>query len=335
MERLSNKAKNLILLGALTVIALIAITIFLIYKHYHPSTKDAYVGANTVHVAAQVSGPAQKVKAQNYQMVHKGDLLLTIDPRPFKIQLQKAQAQLAQARQNIQAEKAQIAIAKAQVKQQKAELEWAKTHAQRINELVKKGRISKQKGDKVTSKRLEAEAALVAAKNKLDKAKAQLGPHSKDRAQLQQAKAKIHQAQLKLSYTHITAPTDGQLINFSVRPGTMVRKGKPLFDVVSDNKWWVDANFKETQLTNLHVGQTAKVTLDMYPDQTLNGHIESISQGSGSAFSIMPPENATGNWVKVTKRFPVRIHLDAKDFPRQLRVGASANVTVNINSSSS
>lgn len=335
MKQLSNKAKNLILLGALTLIAVIAITIFLIYKHYHPSTKDAYVGAHTVHVAAQVSGPADKVKVDNYDTVHKGQLLLTIDPRPFKIQLQKAKAQLAVAKQNIQAEKAQVAIAKAQVQQKQAELSWAKKHAQRFQKLAKNDRISQEKADKAISNSLQSQAALVAAKNKLRKAKAQLGHDDQGRAQLHKAQALVHHAQLELSYTRIKAPANGQVINFTVRPGTMVREGKPLFDLVTHNEWWVDANFKETQLTNLHQGQKATVTLDMYPDHSLKGHIESISQGSGSAFSIMPPENATGNWVKVTKRFPVRIKLDAKDFPRQLRVGASAQVTVNIESNES
>lgn len=326
------KAKNLLLLAVLTIIAAVLIGGFLIYKSYHPSTKDAYVGANKIHVAAQITGPAKQVKAHNYEQVHKGQLLVTIDPRPYKIELQKAKAQLAQAKQNIRAEKAQVAIAEAQLQQSQTELKWAQQHAKRIVKLVKKGRVSEEEGDKVISKRLEAQAKVTAAKNKLRKARAQLGKDTQDQAQLREAKAKVRHALLKLSYTKITAPADGQLINFDVRPGTMVHAGKTLFDLVAEGQWWVDANFKETQLTHLKPGQKATIKLDMYPNQTLQGHIESISQGSGSAFSIMPPENATGNWVKVTQRFPVRIDLDTQDFSKQLRVGASSEVTINLES---
>lgn len=332
MKQLSMKAKNLLLLATLAIIAAIAIGGFLIYRSYHPSTKDAYVGANKVHVAAQVSGQATQVNAQNYQMVHQGDLLVKIDESRFDIELQKARAQLHQAKQNIRAQQAQVDIAKAEIKQRQAELDWAEEHAQRILKLVKKGRISKEKGDQVTKKRLEARAAMVAAKNKLRKAKAQLGKQGKGKAQLHKARSKVAHALVKLGYTKIRAPADGQLINFDVQPGTMIRKGEALFDLVKQNEWWVDANFKETQLTHLKQGQPAQVQLDMYPDHTLKGYIQSISQGSGSAFSIMPPENATGNWVKVTQRFPVRIKLKTKNFPRQLRVGASAEVTINLES---
>ena len=128
--------------------------------------------------------------------------------------------------------------------------------------------------------------------------------------------------------THVTAPSDGILSNVTLRPGATVQAGPPLFAIIEANRWWVDANFKETDLARIKVGQPATVYLDMYPGATFDGVVESISAGSGATFSVLPPENATGNWVKVTQRFPVRITITNPPADKPLRVGASASVTI-------
>jgi membrane fusion protein (multidrug efflux system) len=147
-------------------------------------------------------------------------------------------------------------------------------------------------------------------------------------AALEVAKAAAARAKLNLEFTHVIAPADGTLVNFTLRVGSAVAPNFILFSLVEDNQWWIDANYKETQLTRIHPGQTASIRVDLYSDHVFRGHVEQISRGSGSAFSLLPPENATGNWVKVTQRFPVKIVFDTLDSHYPMRVGASATVTI-------
>jgi membrane fusion protein (multidrug efflux system) len=148
--------------------------------------------------------------------------------------------------------------------------------------------------------------------------------------QLRAAAAQLDKATHDRVKTHVTAPADGLLSNVTLRPGATVQAGAPLFAIIEGNPWWVDANFKETDLARIAVGQKAKIRLDMYPGVTFDGVVESISAGSGSTFSVLPAENATGNWVKVTQRFPVRISITnpPAEAAKPLRVGASASVTI-------
>ena len=146
--------------------------------------------------------------------------------------------------------------------------------------------------------------------------------------QLRAASAQLAKATHDRVKTHTTAPSDGILSNVTLRPGATVQAGQPLFAIIEANRWWVDANFKETDLARIKVGQPATVYLDMYPGVTFDGIVESISSGSGASFSVLPPENASGNWVKVTQRFPVRIALTNPPADKPLRVGASTSVTI-------
>jgi membrane fusion protein (multidrug efflux system) len=147
--------------------------------------------------------------------------------------------------------------------------------------------------------------------------------------QLRSAAAGLDKATHDRVQTHVTAPASGWVTNVSLRPGAIVQAGTPAFAIVEDGDWWVDANFKETDLGRIKPGQTAAIRLDMYPGLTLDGVVESISAGSGATFSVLPPENATGNWVKVTQRFPIRIKItNAPNPDKPLRLGASASVTI-------
>jgi membrane fusion protein (multidrug efflux system) len=153
-------------------------------------------------------------------------------------------------------------------------------------------------------------------------------------AAVQLDKADLTQAQLNLEYTHVVAPTDGWITSMSLREGDIVQANQPIFAFVSNNEFWVDANFKETQLANLQPGQIATVKVDMYPQHVFKGLVESLSKGSGTVFSLLPPENATGNWVKVTQRVPVRVVVLSPDPRYPLRIGTTATVTVDTRSSS-
>lgn len=298
------------------------------HSELYPSTDDAYIQAHVVNIAPQVSGPVSQIFAENYQHVKKGQKLFNIDRRPFVIAIHEANAQLQLAKQKMESANAAVKTAKANVLERKSQLTLAIKNARRILTLVKDGQMSKQEGDKITSDLQVARAGLTAAKNQLAESKAELGKLGNQNAEIREAAAKLAQAKLNLSYTYITAPTNGQLVNFKVRAGNMLEAGQTIFSIVDDSQWWVDANFKETNLLRIHPGQKAEIVADMYPDHTFKGRVYQISPGSGSTFSILPPENATGNWVKVTQRFPVRIMITHVSKKHPLRVGSSATVTV-------
>lgn len=199
-----------------------------------------------------------------------------------------------------------IDSAKAQVEISEAHLNQATSAGKRTLELVKTKYASKQEGD-------NTEASMKVAQ-----------------AQLENAKANLAQAQLNLQYTRVAAPISGWVTNVNVQTGDVVLANQPLFIVISDEKFWTDANFKETEMSAIKPGQPAIIVTDLYPGFKFKGIVESISGGSGSAFSLLPPQNATGNWVKVTQRIPVRIRILNPDPKHQLRIGISAKVTIEL-----
>ena len=320
----------------LIIVALIVVAALLYWHHekLYPSTDDAYLNANVVHVSPQVSGPVVQINIENYQTVKKGQLLLQIDPRPFIIAVNAAEAQLALSLQKEQSAEAAVNIVKTEIPQRQADLTLAQENAHRILALVKDGQASKQQGDEVINQLKVAQAALQAAYKQLDQAMAELGSTGNLNANIRTAKAKLDQAKLNLSYATITASNDGIIVNFNIRPGTMVQAGNELFDIVENNLWWVDANFKENQLARIRSRQTASIATDMYPNHPFTGQVYKISPGSGAAFSLLPAENATGNWVKVTQRFPVKIIVTYASPQYPLRIGASATVTINTTTNS-
>ncbi|HDU7890466.1 efflux RND transporter periplasmic adaptor subunit [Legionella pneumophila] len=198
--------------------------------------------------------------------------------------------------------------AEAQYLIDKTNLHHAQTTSIRTRELVRNEVMSRQSGDDVKAKLKSAKAAL-----KL-------------------SEAKLKEAKLRLSYTHVVAPTSGWVSNLSLRVGNVVSENQPLFAMIDDTTFWVDANFKETELEHIQKNQLATIKIDMYPHKKFNGIVNSISGGSGTAFSLMPPQNATGNWVKVTQRVPVRIQIMQPNSQYPLRLGTSAKVTIDLQS---
>jgi len=319
---------RLIIWVVILAIILTGLLIYWQYQKYYPSTDDAYIRAHIVNIAPQVTGPIAHIYVKNNQFVQKGQKLFDIDPAPFEIAVQDARAERDLTQQKIKALEATIKSAKALVAQRVSEQDVTEKDAHRIFALVKTGQATKQSGDDMRSKVQVAQAALDAANSELEKAREQLGKLGKQNAQLRAAEARLNQTKLDLKHTHITAPAAGQIVNFTARVGSMVQQGITLFNIVEDNSWWADANFKETHLERIKNGQSATVIVDIYPNHKFQGYVQSISAGSGAAFSILPPENATGNWVKVTQRVPVKVIIKnpSKQFP--LRVGASATVRV-------
>lgn len=261
----------------------VIIGFFIHYFAYHPSTDDAYVQANTVNVAAQVTGVVDNIYVKDHQLIQKNQLLFTIDPRPFQIAVTRATAALAA---------------------QQAELLLAEQNATRILHLVKLGQQPKAAGDQ--------------AQSQLDSAKAQLAGDE----------ALLAQAQLDLEHTQVRAPSAGIISQFLLRPGNNVVANMTLFMLVEQSHFWIDANFKETQIAHIKSGQPVKIVLDMFPHKTFSGIVDAVSSASGTVFSLLPPENASGNWVKVTQRFPVKILIQQTDPAYPFRAGATATVTI-------
>jgi len=292
------------------------------------TTDNAYVNANQVEITAQVSGPVVAVHVRDQQPVKAGDPLFEIDPKNYEIALDRARANLEIARQNVSQEGAGVASAQAVLAQRRAEALNARSIWQRNEALVKSGFLSPQAAETSRSQVTTAEAAVKAAEADVAKAKSALGRTGDENAAVQAAAAMVKQAELDLERTHVTTPATGTVANFTLQPGNTVQPGTPLFVVVSSDEYWVDANFKETQLNEVRAGQKVQIEVDMYPDHPFHGTVVSVSGGAGTAFSLLPPQNATGNWVKVTQRVPVRIHVEDPDPKHPLRIGTTATVKV-------
>lgn len=298
------------------------------YRAIFPKTSNAYLQANVIHIASQLSGPVKKVYVDNFSHVRKGDLLFEIDPRPYEIALKSAQAKLDEASHHVAALVDEVDEAKATVKQTQAELEAIKRASHRTMILVKQRLYPVAEADKATRDLKVALARLEASEKRLAKAQEHLGRADARNPAVRQAEAALEKAKLNLSYTRIVAPANGYVVKLTLRSGSEVTAFNQLFAIVEDNHWWVIANFKETELQRLRVDQPATIHVDMYPKTVFKGKIAHISKGSGASFALLPPENASGNWVKVTQRFPVQIDLAHPQPKYALRMGASCTVVV-------
>ena len=302
------------------------------YSDSHPSTEDAYVRAKILSVAPQVQGQVISVEAKDFQVVNKGDLLLKIDSRPYLLAVKQAKAAYQLAVQQHDVADKQVTEAVAGLDAARSNLTEAQLEYKRTNSLVKRKLASDQDLDTAKNKLANAQASLEQARATVEKAIANRGEEGAEAAVVQQAAAQLAQAELNLSYTDITSPVDGIAGEINTHTGSVVGIGQTLFPVIVKDSYWVRANFKETDLTHIKAGMHAEVVIDMYPDVVWDAKVEELSPASGTSFSLMPPENATGNWVKIKQRFPVRLTLEVPEGAPQLRVGASSEVTVDLKS---
>ncbi|KII76518.1 HlyD family secretion protein [Vibrio renipiscarius] len=318
-------------IAAIAVLILAALSYFYVqHQKNYPSTDDAYVHANIIYIAPQVSGKVLNVNVSNYQKVSQGDLLYQIDPAPFQAKLDEARAAYEVAIQSNAATDDAILAASANVKSTLALLSDAQSTYRRIDNLVKKQLLPAQQLDDAKAKLSSAEENVIAARANMSQLIKAQGAQGEAAPEVKKAAAALSQATLSLSYTNIFAPKNGHLGKLSAHAGSVVSPGQALVPLIEDNTFWVQANFKETQLERITTDMPATIELDLYPDAQYHGTVKAISPASGSSFSLLPPENATGNWVKIPQRFPILIHLtnetEHPNFP--LRVGASATVTI-------
>ncbi|MBW8909087.1 MAG: HlyD family secretion protein [Mesorhizobium sp.] len=286
----------------------------------YESTDDAFIDARTVTVGAEISGRITDVAVTDNQPVEAGAVLLRIDDSDYQASLKQAEAGVAVAQAGIanvqaqtEAQNAKIDAAQKQVAQAQAALEFARTEDQRNRELLAKGTATQQQADQAASTLRQDQAALDTASANVEAAKSQLtvlaAQTKSARAQLQQAQATDDQAKTTLTRTTLVAPVAGHATSISAAKGTYAQPGQVLMMFVPKDVW-VSANFKETQLDLMRPGQPVDITIDAYPEKTFHGHIDSVQAGSGTAFSLLPAENATGNFVKVVQRVPVKIVFD-------------------------
>jgi len=321
------KKRILILILAIAAGAY-AIWQYQIHSALHPSTEDAYLDADVVRVAPRVSGRVDTLKVSNQQRVNNGDLLLSIDPTPFRFAVQQARAQLALAQRQVSQAQAAVTSNKAGVHNRQVLLANADTKLKRAQRLAKQKFISDENVTNAEADYKSAEANLQLAQAQLEETRTQLGSPGDKNDRIMQASATLDQALWELDNTRVKAACTGQISELILQPGNVVSADKPVFVLVCNDHYWIEANFKETQLEYIRAGQPVSIQIDMYPNHQFHGVVESINAASGSAFSLLPPQNANGNWVKVTQRVPVRIKLDnpGPEFP--LLLGTSSIVTI-------
>ena len=297
----------------------------------YQSTDDAYVQAAQVSISSNVSGRVSEVDVRENQRVRRGEQLFRLDERPFRIAVEDARAKLASARLAVQALEATYRQRQADLRAAQSALTYQQREYERQTRLLSSGIASQAQADRALLSRNTAQQNVAAAQQQITSVLASLGGNPGlpvDRhPSVEEAQAQLDRELLDLSYTTITAPIDGIVTRVDqLQVGDYLNKATPAFMLVSTSDVWVEANFKENQLGRMHPGQSARVVIDAYPGHPCDAVVGSVSPGTGSAFSLLPAENATGNWVKVVQRLPVRLRFEC-DVP-PLAAGLSATVTV-------
>lgn len=339
-RRMPGRRKRNLTLVTLLFIAIalgFALMYFLVWQN-EEETEDAYVAGHLVQITPQIAGTVRKVAADDTDIVKKGDVLVALDDSDFQLAYERAQNDLIQAiRQNKQ-QTAASSQARAQVLMRKADLATAQADLRRRESLAGTDAISGEELSHARAAVVQAQAALRAVEAEEVSAQAAIGGNVPLRQQpaVQTAVSRIKDAWLNLQRTQIRAPVAGQVAKRNIQVGQRTAPGTPMMAVVPLQDLWVDANFKEIQLRKMRIGQPVEMVADLYGNKVVyHGKVMGLSAGTGSAFSLLPAQNATGNWIKVVQRVPVRISLDAQELHEHpLRVGLSMTVKVDISNSS-
>ncbi|HEV8579212.1 MAG TPA: HlyD family secretion protein [Thermoanaerobaculia bacterium] len=355
-RRVPRKVVVLTILALLVVVGGILGYRTIVFYEHHATTDDAQIDSHIDPVLPRVSGYVAEVLVKDNQPVRAGDVLVRIDPRDLQAKLDQEQAALlnaeaavAVARAAVAGTQANVASARAKASSSQADLAAARTRQQqtaadlaRYKALYAKEEVSQQQYDAASAAADAARAAVEAAgataqssRANIEAMSAQLAAAQRQveaaEAQVAQHRATLEAARLQLSYAVVTAPVSGIVSKKAVEVGQFVQAGQPLLAVVQGHDTWVTANFKETQLAKMHPGQPVEIEVDAYPGRTFHGRVESLAAATGARFSLLPPDNATGNFTKVVQRVPVKIvFTDEPDTSRPLRVGMNVSVVVDV-----
>ncbi|MDQ9035750.1 HlyD family secretion protein [Acinetobacter seifertii] len=313
---------------------------FFVYRFYQ-STDNAYVQADVTWVMPKISGEVMELLINDNQVVKKGETLAVLDHRDYQARYDQArsvvslkEAALGVQQQNEKSAKSSITEANSGVVAAQADLTRLRKEFERYQDLLKDGVITRQNFEGVQSQYLTAQAQLSKAQAAVNAAEAQLGSLQASRAQLladiQSANANLNLYQVDLASSKVVSPVSGKIGSLAIQKGSRVSPQTRLMAIIPENSLYVQANFKETQIEKMHVGQKVKLKLDAYPSLTYTGKIESFSPASGATFSLMPPDNATGNFNKVVQRIPVRIAIDASPHIDLIKPGMSVSATVDL-----
>ena len=332
-RRKSRRTGRFALMLALPLLLLVGGGYVWVTGGRYEETENANLQQARVSIAADAAGRIVEVHVADNKAVTKGDVLFRIDPQPYDIALAQADAAVANARLNVEQLRAAYHQAIAQEKSAQSEVNYAQSQYDRSADLAKKGISATSSLDEARNDLDKSKMQLAVAQQGIESAKAALGGDPDIETDKHPAVLAALAARAKAAYdlaqTTVHAPADGVVYQAaSFRVGQYVTTGTALFTLVETGDTWIDANFKETQLTNMKPGQKAEVVLDTYPDKTFAATVEAIGAGTGAEFSLLPAQNATGNWVKVTQRIPVRLKLDEAGGKLALRAGMSADVSV-------
>lgn len=327
-----RKVAMLILGGVFLFIAFLWLTHWLIWGQFELYTDDAYINGNMVQLMPQVAGTVVEINTDETQLVTEGQTIIKLDSADYKVALQKAKADLAQSVRQVRQYFENAAQARQKVILDKANLIQAQLDLKRRQGLIGNRAVSREEMQHYKTALEAAEATYDLSLHQLDAAlalveNAQLYTHPL----VETAKANLKKAYLDLQRTTIKAPITGYVAKRSVQPGQQVSMNSVMLAIIPLNDTWIDANYKESDLNDIRIGQPVTIYADAYPGITYHGKVVGLNAGTGSAFALLPPQNATGNWIKIVQRLPVRINLDPDELKKNpLQLGLSMRVTINI-----
>ncbi len=301
------------------------------YSKTHITTDDAFIESKTYPVSAKIAGRIKEIYVTDNQAVKKGDLIAYLDPADYEVQVREAEANLVLARNETSGEYALVEATKAGVAQAMAAFDQSKLDLERGKSLFTKEVIPREQLDRLVTQYRMAESKLMETREKLNREEANIGlaKNGGKEARIEQRESRLAQTRLNLSYTKIIAPSDGYVTRKTAEVGNVIQPGQTLMSIVDLENIWITANYKESQLTRVKPGQSVEFEVDTYPGRRFNGRVDSIMAGTGSAFALLPPENASGNFVKVVQRIPVKIAvISAADTESVLRAGMSVVPTI-------
>ena len=295
-------------------------------------TENAYVKANVVAISAEVSGRVTEVGVRDQQSVERGALLFAIDPAPYQLAVQRAEAQLGVTRAEIETLRADYRTALRETEEANSRITFLSRQLERQRMLKEKGMTREELFDDAKNNLDAAQKRVASLKESSSRSLAALdgkpGAPVEEHPRYRQALAMLETAKLDLARTRITAPVKGVVSNMRLQPGMHVERGSSTFSLVQDGPLWVEANYKETQLTDMRVGQPATFSVDAYPGETWRARVVAIAPATGAEFAVLPPQNATGNWVKVVQRLPVRVEVEETAGRPPLRAGMTVVMSV-------
>jgi membrane fusion protein (multidrug efflux system) len=295
-------------------------------------TDNAYVKAHLIAVSAEVAGRVAEVAVSDNQDAQAGQLLFRIDPAPFEVAVARADAQLANVRTEVETLRAEHRVALAEAAEAEERIRFLSVQLERQRRLRERGMVREEAYDEARYNLDAARARLASVRERVPRVLAGLGGDPRlptaRHPRVLEAQAERDATALELARTRVHAPVAGTVSNLRLQPGEHVARGTPVFSLVQSGPRWIEANFKETQLTDMRVGQPARVVADAYPGVTWRARVSAIAPATGAEFALLPPQNATGNWVKVVQRVPVHLAIEPRDGAPELRAGMTVSVSV-------